>query len=135
MFLICPRNENIPENRPPLKKKTSRSINCCNCRVLTIISCKYNYLKNLPPSRCTRTWHKTVRIGVFQKQLNKEKEKAIKSIKLPHQLSLTYWIRRNLPFCHECFSSVVQLFLHQIIININIKPSRKTERKKKTRYK
>jgi len=29
MLFICSSNEDVPENRPPFKEKSSRSINCC----------------------------------------------------------------------------------------------------------
>jgi len=38
-------------------------------------------------------------------------------------MPITHWISRNFPFSHEGFRGRLQISFHQIVININIKPT------------
>ena len=42
-------------------------------------------------------------------------------------MPITHWISRNFPFSHEGFRGRLQISFHQIVININIKPTNITK--------
>lgn len=104
MFLVRPCNEDVPEHRPPLKKKPSRSIN--------------SYII-----------HTTQLQKRFQTSGVGLRIKPNKQIDIH-----TNRIRRDFPFSHKRLGSVMKFLLHQIIIYVNVKPTHTQQTHKKGKW-